>query len=84
VNEVSQTQAAVEARYNNYDRNRSRSFFSGSPSVPGGRQGCVVQQYATVYVQQCAACCTTAMVALLLYLDWMLMALLAMPRPGGG
>jgi hypothetical protein len=24
--EVSQTQAAVEARYNNYDRNLSRSF----------------------------------------------------------
>jgi hypothetical protein len=40
--EVSLTQAAVEAFYNNNDRNLSRSFFSGSPCR--GRQGCVEQQ----------------------------------------
>jgi hypothetical protein len=40
---VSQTQAAVEARYNNYGRILSSSFFSGSllpfSQLGGGRQG---------------------------------------------
>jgi hypothetical protein len=41
--EVSLTQAAVEAFYNNNNRNLSRSFFSGSllpfSQLGGGRQG---------------------------------------------
>jgi hypothetical protein len=46
--EVSQTQTAVEARYNNYDRVLSSSFFSGSGLLPFSQ---CVGQHCVMYVQ---------------------------------